>query len=296
ISTNKTQLTQSRELLKKRLRALYRMSFRAPFLGGLLDSESFGDLTRKLKFETLLAESNDKILGQTLQHEEHLERSSSEWEQEQGRKKRILAALGLKEGGYSRERKNRTGALVSIRHQQVLRQQTITDLNAAAQDLQHKVALFLNQSREARKHSTWVSAGTGLMVKRGKIPWPVSGRIISPFGKYKNTEFNAVVENTGIQIQAATGTPIRAVSSGAVRYADWFKGYGKLVILDHGEGYYSLYAQASELNVSEGQTVTAGQVIGAVGDTGSLVGSSLYFEIRKNGVPQDPLRWLKHQT
>jgi septal ring factor EnvC (AmiA/AmiB activator) len=124
----------------------------------------------------------------------------------------------------------------------------------------------------------------------------VSGTIISPFGRHRNKEFNAVVENSGIQIKAAMGTPFRAVGSGLVRYADWFKGYGKLVILDHGEGYYSLYAQASELSVSEGQTVVSGQVLGSVGDTGSLVGESLYFEIRKNGVPQDPVRWLKSRS
>jgi septal ring factor EnvC (AmiA/AmiB activator) len=104
------------------------------------------------------------------------------------------------------------------------------------------------------------------------------------------------MDNSGIQIQAAEGTPIHAVASGVVKFADWFKGYGKLVILDHGRGYYSLYAQASNLNVSEGQSVAKGQVLGSVGDTDSLVGSSLYFEIRKNGVPQDPLHWLKYRN
>ena len=87
----------------------------------------------------------------------------------------------------------------------------------------------------------------------------------------------------------------KAIRKSPNKFADWFKGYGKLVILDHGRGYYSLYAQASELKVSEGDSVTSGQVLGLVGDTDSLVGSSLYFEIRKNGVPQDPLRWLKYR-
>ncbi len=105
-----------------------------------------------------------------------------------------------------------------------------------------------------------------------------------------------MVDNTGIQIQAPEGTPFRAVAEGKVRFADWFKGYGKLVILDHGEGYYSLYAQAAELDVTEGQLVSAGQILGTVGDTGSLVGTSLYFEIRKNGIPQNPTLWLKRRS
>ncbi len=108
-----------------------------------------------------------------------------------------------------------------------------------------------------------------------------------------------MVDNTGIQIAAPAGTPIRAVAKGLVRYADWFKGYGKLVILDHGKGYYSLYAQAAELNVAEGTEVAQGQILGTVGDTGSLYadqwGTSLYFEIRHDGLPEDPVRWLTHQ-
>jgi septal ring factor EnvC (AmiA/AmiB activator) len=294
--SNQVQVARSRELLKRRLRALYRMSFRTPFWGGLFDSESFGDFARKLKFGTLLAESNGKLLEQTLRHEGELRQSSLEWGDEQKRKERLLAVLGRKEKNYSREKNNRTGSLDSIRKQQAAREQKIAELNEAAQGLQQKVSSFLKQAREAQTRPAYVPAGAGLTVKRGKIPWPVSGRIISPYGKYRNPEFNAVVENTGIQIQAPLGTPFRAVAAGTVRYADWFKGYGKLVILDHGKGYYSLYAQASELSVSEGQAVAAGQILGNVGDTGSLVGSSLYFEIRKDAVPQDPLRWLKRQS
>ena len=294
--SNKNQVEQSRDLLKRRLRDLYRMSYREPILGGLFDSETFGDFARKMKFETLLAESNGKLLDQTLLHEKDLQRSSQEWAQEQTREERLLAVLGRKEKKYSREKNTRTGSLASIRKQQVESEKRIADLNEAARGLQQKVSAFLKQAKEAEARPAYVSAGGGLRVRRGKIPWPVSGKIIVPYGKYRNPEYNAVVENTGIQIQAPMGTPFRAVAAGTVRFADWFKGYGKLVILDHGKGYYSIYAQASQLNVAEGQVVAAGQVLGNVGDTGSLVGSSLYFEIRKDAVPQDPLRWLRRQA
>ena len=296
MKNNQGQLAQSRTLLADRLRALYRMSARKPLLGGLLDSGNFADFARKLKFELTLARSNEKLLSQTLLHEDKLERDTRLWSTEENRKKRIVGVLGKQEKNYSRERQNRTVFLNSIREKQASREQAIAELSDQAQELQSKVSLFLKQAEESRTKPTYVPAGKGLLVKRGKIPWPVSGEIIPgyQFGRNKNKEFNAVVDNSGIQIKAPMGTPIQAVAGGKVRFADWFKGYGKLVILDHGEGYYSLYAQASELNVQEGQTVAPGQVIGSVGDTGSLVGSSLYFEIRKNGVPQDPLRWLKH--
>ena len=294
VKSNQDQLTESRHLLKQRLQALFRMSFRTPFLGGLLDSQSFGDFARKLNFELTLAKSNEKLITQTVQQREKLDRDSNQWGREERRKKHIVDVLGRQEKNYSRERRNRTVFLTSIRQKQALREQAIAELNDQAQELQSKVSFFLKQAEDAKKRSSYVPAGKGLRVSRGSIPWPVSGVILQgyEFGKHKNKEFNAVVDNSGVQIQASAGTPIKAIAEGKVRYADWFKGYGKLVILDHGEGYYSLYAQASDLAVAEGDKVAPGQVIGTVGDTGSLVGSSLYFEIRKNGVPQDPVRWL----
>lgn len=296
MTENQVQLAQNRQLLKKRLVALYRMSFRQPFLGGILDADNFSDLARKLKFGMVLALSNKKILDETLQTNQTLREQSDQWNDNERREKRILSALGHQETNYSHERKNRTIFLASIQRQKEARERMIGELSQAAQDLQEKVASLLQQAEVSQKQQTaWVSAGQGFMVKRGGIPWPVSGRIIQPFGRYKNDTYKEWVDNTGIQIQAPEGTPFRAVAPGIVRYADWFKGYGKLVILDHGAGYYSLYAQASELDVSEGERVEAGEVLGKVGDTGSLVGTSLYFEIRKNGAPQDPALWLKHR-
>ena len=298
MALNQEQLAQNRQLLKRRLAALYRMSFRRPFLGGLLDAESFGDLARKVKFEMLLAQSNEKILDQTVQTEQSLEQESSQWNDNEHRERRILSALGHQETNFSREKQNRTVLLTSIQRQKEVRERTIEELSQAAQDLQAEVSSLLHQAEEARHReaASWVSAGEGLKVIRGKIPWPVSGTLIQRFGRYKNPDLHEVVDNSGIQIQAPYGTPFKAVAAGRVRYADWFKGYGKLVILDHGEGYYSLYAQAAELDVTEGQEVRAGQVLGQVGDTSSLVGTSLYFEIRKNGVPQDPAFWLERRN
>jgi septal ring factor EnvC (AmiA/AmiB activator) len=291
---NERDLAVSRGLLKQRLQDLYRMSFRKPFLGGVLDSENFSELSRKLKFEMVLAQSNEKILTQTLSQKGQLDRSSALWNSEQHRKERVLGVLGKQEKGYSREKRNRTLILASIQKKKEDHEHYIEELNQAAQDLQEKVADFLKQAEDAKKLQTaWVPAGKGLGSSRGHLAWPVIGQVTQHFGHQKNVQFKEVVDNSGIQIQADAGTPIKAVAGGKVRFADWFKGYGKLVILDHGEGYYSLYAQASELAVAAGQTVAPGQVIGAVGDTGSLVGNSLYFEIRKNGIPQDPLLWLK---
>jgi murein hydrolase activator len=297
VDLSRSQLDQSRQLMRQRLRDLYRMSFQEPFLGGWLDAGNFADLARKVKFEMLLAKSNEKLLSQTQSQNDELTQSSSQLDAQERHKKRIVDALGHQEKNYTHQQRNRALFLATIRRQQSLRQQTIAELNQAAEDLKSKVSTLLQQSEAAKQQPSYIPAGNGLAVVRGRIPWPVSGTIVSFFGPQHSREFNATVVNTGIQIQAPAGTPFKAVASGTVRYADWFKGYGKLVILDHGQGYYSLYAQASELSVSTGQTVAAGQPLGLVGDTGSLLdASSLYFEIRKDGQPEDPVRWLKRQS
>lgn len=297
MAENQQQLEQSRNLLKQRLRDLYRMSFRRPFLGGILDAQSFGDLTRKLKFEMILAEGNEKLLNQTVEEEERLTQKSDQWNNEENRKKKILSVLGRQENTFSHDRKNRTVFLERIHRQKEDRERVIAELSQAAQDLQDKVSFFLKEAQDAKAHqAAWVPGGRGLGSNRGKLPWPVLGPLLQHFGKEKNAEFKEVVDNVGIQIQASAGTPIKAIAGGTVRFANWFKGYGKLVILDHGEGYYSLYAQAADLNVAEGDHVDPEQVLGTVGDTGSLVGTSLYFEIRKNGIPQNPVLWLKPRT
>ncbi len=316
VGQKQEQLEESRQMLAQRLRDLYRASFHHPLLGGLLDANNFTDFARKLKFDIMLARSNEKLLSQTLQDEARLKRDSNVWIQEANRKEKILKTLDRKEKNYDQEQKSRQVSLETIRKEKEAREKTIRELTESAKDLQNKVSQLLKEAAKAPKkkkvlvvksktttnvsstkvETVYVPEGNGLQVVRGRIPWPVSGKIISYFGKTKDPRFNLMVDNSGIQIQAAQGTPIHAVAAGVVKFADWFKGYGKLVILDHGRGYYSLYAQAANLNVSEGDSVASGQVLGSVGDTDSLVGSSLYFEIRKNGTPQDPLHWLKYRN
>jgi septal ring factor EnvC (AmiA/AmiB activator) len=113
------------------------------------------------------------------------------------------------------------------------------------------------------------------------------------FGKVVNPRFNTVTVQKGLDLRAAAGTQVVSVGEGAVAFAGWLKGYGNLVIVDHGSGYHSLYAHLGELSVEVGNEVQEGEALGSVGDTGSLKGAYLYFEIRKQGQAVDPLPWLK---
>ncbi len=134
----------------------------------------------------------------------------------------------------------------------------------------------------------------GFGARKGRLPAPARGPITVGFGRVVNPKFNTVTVQNGIDLEAAAGSPVRAVAPGRVVHAGWFKGYGNLVIVDHGEGYHTLVAHLASMQTAMGEEVDAGDVLGTVGDSGSLKGPYLYFEVREKGRPVDPRPWLGH--
>jgi septal ring factor EnvC (AmiA/AmiB activator) len=121
---------------------------------------------------------------------------------------------------------------------------------------------------------------------------PVKGTIVTYFGAQKNPNFNTVSFQSGINIKADRGEPVRCVNGGRVIYARWFKGYGNMIIVDHGDNFYTLYAHVEEMFKNKNDVVDTGEVIATVGDTGSLKGPLLHFQVRHHGKPLDPLEWF----
>jgi len=133
---------------------------------------------------------------------------------------------------------------------------------------------------------------TGFGALRGRLPLPAPGRIEAGFGKVLEPRFNTVTLRRGIDIRAPSGTPVHAVAPGTVVWTGWMRGYGNVVIVDHGDGYHSVVAHLAEVMRPLGMHVFEGDVLGTVGDTGSLQGPLLYFEIRRQGLAVDPAPWL----
>ena len=125
--------------------------------------------------------------------------------------------------------------------------------------------------------------------QRGKLPWPATGAIDHGFGSARG---DTALTWQGILIRAKRGASVHAVSRGRVAYADWLRGFGLMAIVDHGDGFMSLYAHNDTLARETGDWVNSGDVLGTVGDSGGLGAAGLYFEIRKTGTPQNPTRWL----
>jgi septal ring factor EnvC (AmiA/AmiB activator) len=124
---------------------------------------------------------------------------------------------------------------------------------------------------------------------KGRLPWPVQGRLSRSFGQPRG---GGALRWNGVMLAAEVGTPVRAVYHGRVAFSDWLPGLGLLVIVDHGDGYMSLYGHNEALLKEPGDWVTPGEAIAQVGDTGGQTGPALYFEIRHRGAPVDPRPWV----
>jgi septal ring factor EnvC (AmiA/AmiB activator) len=123
---------------------------------------------------------------------------------------------------------------------------------------------------------------------KGQLRWPARGQLVKRFGSLRG---NSGLKWQGVLIEAPEGGQVRAVSKGRVAFADWMRGFGLLLIIDHGDGYMSLYGQNEALYKEVGEWVDSGEVVATLGASGGQTEAGLYFEIRHNGHPVNPLSW-----
>lgn len=314
-ASTEMRLTRSRSLLKRRLRAMYKQG-RIGYVRTLLSAEDFSAAGRRLKYLSAVAAQDQRLMqtyGTTLAD---LSRKRAELEQSKAEVADAREKVATTRGQIAEEQRIRRILLASVREEKAGHLAKIKDLEVSAKDLQALIARLQSEEERQRRVSRAparreASRGEAPGRKeeapdlrddgrferlKGKLPWPAVGSLASTFGRQEHPRFHTVTFNHGIEIAAPEGKDIVAVAEGAALYADWFKGYGRLIILDHGGGYFTLYAHASEILVRPGESVSRGQVIGKIGDTGSLEGPQLYFELRHKGKPQDPLAWLQPRT
>jgi murein hydrolase activator len=283
-------------ILSRRSVALYKWHKSGSPLAILNGDVSVSALLQRRKYlETALSFDHQLLLKlqQESDHQEILRRELATTKQELDEEQRALATA---KQAVRREAEKKRVLLASLRQQKGTRLRLLREMEAAAARLEKVVEEIskraLNKPRETPPPR---SPGTGLEALRGKMEWPVRGKVIAPFGKFRHPEFAAEIVRKGIDIDAPVGEEIRAVEKGTVVYADRFAGYGKMIIIDHGERYYTIYGHLSEILKKTGNEVKRGEVLGKAGDSDSLAGSKLYFEMRKDGHSVDPLPWLRQQ-
>ncbi|MFZ5467965.1 MAG: murein hydrolase activator EnvC family protein [Myxococcota bacterium] len=276
-----TQVALEEQLrrLSPRLLGMYRLT-RKDALAVLLSASDFATLIRRDRAVRALVAQDLALLARTQELRRFQRRSRAQLEWARASAEMTVAAL-QQEQAVAAQRKARFQEMLASIHAEAARQsRVIRELEMAEKEL----AALLAEMKSA--------ATSGFRVLRGRLPYPVKGMIEAGFGKVVNPKFNTVTVRKGLDFRAPLGALVLAVAPGKVVFSDWMKGYGNLLILDHGEGYHTLMAHLAYASVEVGQEVARGQSVGAVGDTGSLKGAFLYFEIRRQGVAIDPGPWL----
>ena len=289
------QLTELRSTTKKqrhsvsaRLRLLY-MEGREGYLKVLLSANSFAHFERRLAYLSTLTKREYQLLQKF--HADLKELEELQGQQAQARdelleyKRKTEKAIDEMEGV-----KNKKNVLLtSLSKEKELYDQSVLGLQRSAEQVD---TLLKGLDQRSKLKQSKSRAPTPRPLSHGSLLWPTEGKVVTFFGRQKHPNFDTYINKKGIEIETTEGSPIRTVSSGDVVYADWLKGYGLVVIIDHHNGFFSLYAHASKLLVAEGQSVELGQTIGETGETGLTEENTLYFELRKGTKPVDPLKWL----
>ena len=196
-----------------------------------------------------------------------------------------------------REVAKRRVILAKVRDERAYHERMVGELTEASNRLEAFIRELQAKQRKLAKipppKGGIEPPAVGFGALKGRLPWPTEGRIVTGYGAQVHPRFGTRTFRNGVDIEAAVGREVLAVHGGHVIYTGWFKGYGNLIIVDHGNEYYTLYAHIAEIEAKEGDDVRQGQRIGTVGDTGSLAGPRLYFEVRYQGKPQDPEQWLR---
>lgn len=285
----RASIQERRDAILARLRVQY-MEGRFGYVKALLAADSYGDFQRRRHYLSAVSQKDYELVGAFRADVARMEQA------ERQRAEARAGMVAFKEGIEKKLvdirslQKEKKIYLARITQEKDSYNRTVEELERSASRVDS-----LLRELETRRRALAMRPPTAPALPRGakgSLPWPADGQVISFFGRQKHPTFNTYVQRKGIEIRTTEGSFIHAVMPGSVVYADWLKGYGLVIILDHANGFFSLYAHASKILAKVGERVAEGHPIGETGDTGMIGENTLYFELREGAEPVDPLHWL----
>ena len=282
------QLERTRSAMSRRVVGLYKTGEVGP-LRVLFSSSSLPELLGRASLLRKLLEHDTNLVARFRREHEALEAARREAKEHASARDAAAQRLEVRSAELVGERAAKSRLLASVRSDRTMERAVLVELERAARALEAKL---VSLGETSRRGVSGLDA-TRFEALRGTLPAPIRGETASAFGLVVDAEFHTETFNKGIEFEAALGDSVRAVAFGEVRFAGWFRGYGKIVILDHGNRYFTVSGHLAELYVEVGQTVDRGDTLATAGDSGSLTGPGLYFEVRRGGEPLDPTQWLR---
>lgn len=285
LSATRKNLDRGRAWIKRKLRAMHKHGQSGDLILLLTTSDDLSELLRRWKYLEAVTLYERKVVEGYSENIRLFEEKGKHLRDLHAELKKEEEKIRLTEATLLEKRSDKAVLLASLRKEKSENEKMLRELQEAAGRL-------LDVIRRLDEKDTYEAKGFAAL--KGKLPWPVNGRIAIPYGSHKDPRLNTPVFRNGIYINAEDAA-VKAVYSGKIVFADWFKGYGNLLIVNHGEGHHTLYANLSEIFLKVGDIIKASEVIGRVGASGMLDAPALYFEVRYKGKPLDPAQWLKRK-
>jgi septal ring factor EnvC (AmiA/AmiB activator) len=282
----KERLARTREQVARRAVALYKAGELGP-IQVVFSAGSLRDRIARIQALQLLLDHDEALLARFTQQRNELARARIAAEQAGVARSEARAALLARRAELEEERRARRALLEDVRRDRARERALLNELEAAARELEAKLEGL------ARTPVGPPPGAPPFASLQGALAPPVAGRLVRRFGRVLDAEYRTETFRKGVDFAVERGEPVYAVAAGEVRYAGWFAGYGRMVILDHGDGYFSVSGHLDEIGVELGQWLAAGDALGSAGETGSLTGARLYFEIRRGAEALDPAEWLR---
>ncbi len=286
-----TELSKSREVMMRRLRKAY-MTGEISKIQMFLSAKSPVELLHRVRYVQELNRYDKRLASIIKQSISLIDQKKVIQEKKREQLTVLLSEKREEQQLLVEEESSRRKMLEEIRTQKSSYAAMVAELEAAQRELDGIVKLLEKKRKKAREELER-KAVLSFEKRKGKLPWPVEGTIISSFGKVVHPVYKTVIMNNGIDIEAKKGEPVQCVAPGSVVHVGWMRGLGKLVIVDHSGGFITVYTHLDEISVAQDQDLELGTTLGLVGETGTAGGAKLHFEIRKSTESLDPEGWLE---
>jgi len=278
------RIAQQKEFLARRLSALYRLGA-LTYMRVLLSIDDRQDPLQAMSMLSYLVSRDSRAITRFQTTREQLRLRYVDLADRQRRLRQMQSVVEQRRREVAATRAQKQTLLASLRLQGSESEKQLSELEEKAKRLERLIELLSLKAG--------ISAATDIRSVQGALNWPVDGKVVEHFGVQRNVKFSTVTFNNGIKIAAPAGAEVRAIFPGTVLFAQWFKGYGNLIILDHGNRVFSLYGNLKSPGVAVGDRIDAGQAIAGVGEAEDAQFGYLYFEIRQDNKPEDPQAWLR---
>jgi septal ring factor EnvC (AmiA/AmiB activator) len=282
------KMENRKEVIKDYIKALHKQQHDSNMII-LVSANDYQDFIKKSRYVSLIADHNSKIINTYKDDLQKIEEKKKNLLNLQATLNSSKAKARNKKEKLQSEKEKKGELFSKVQYRRIAHEKKINKLEQSSINLQKMVTKLRSKQMPS------AITGPGFQAQKGALPWPVNGKVVTTFGEYKD-KYDVMVKKNGIDISVGQDENPRAIAGGRVVFTGKFEGYGNLLIIDHGNGFHSLYGNLSETSIQESSLLVEGMDVGTLAKSKKNDNPMLFFEIRHKGRPIDPLMWLQRRS